>query len=153
MTPLEYCMAIVPICMISIMLAQRNHRTQFNDSCHQGGFTHDGTALEDPIPVQLSTDGLKTRILEQLNEEAVIGLDSLIQMLPEYSWNQVFSAVDQLPGQEELCCADIGMTIRCFLLHTRPKLLSLTRFWSGSAYTRTSFSLRLFHTSTNLFQC
>lgn len=55
-----------------------------------------GTVLEAPIPVQPSTDGLKTRILEQLNEEAVIGLDSLIQMLPEYSWNQIFSAVDQL---------------------------------------------------------
>ena len=52
--------------------------------------------LEAPIPVQLSTDGLKTRILEELNEEAVIGLDSLVQMLPEYSWNQIFSAVDQL---------------------------------------------------------
>ena len=52
--------------------------------------------LEASIPVQLSTDGLKTRILEELNEEAVIGLDSLVQMLPEYSWNQIFSAVDQL---------------------------------------------------------
>jgi hypothetical protein len=48
------------------------------------------------MPVQLSTNGLKTRILEQLNEEAVIGLDSLVQMLPEYSWNQIFYAVDQL---------------------------------------------------------
>ncbi len=55
-----------------------------------------GTVLEAPIPVQLSTDGLKMRILEQVNEESVIGLDSLVQMLPEYSWNQIFSAVDQL---------------------------------------------------------
>ena len=55
-----------------------------------------GTIFEVPIPVQLSTDGLKTRILERLNEEAVIGLDSLVQMLPEYSWNQIFYAVDQL---------------------------------------------------------
>jgi hypothetical protein len=55
-----------------------------------------GTVLEAPIPVQLSTDELKTRILEQLNEESVIGLDSLVQMLPEYSWNQIFYAVDQL---------------------------------------------------------
>jgi len=58
------------------------------------------TVLEAPIPVQLSTDGLKTRILEQLNEEAVIGLDSLVQMLPEYSWNQIFYAVDQLAQAE-----------------------------------------------------
>jgi len=55
-----------------------------------------GTVLEAPVSVQLSTDGLKTRILERLNEEAVIGLDSLVQMLPEYSWNQIFYAVDQL---------------------------------------------------------
>ena len=54
------------------------------------------TLLEAPIPVQLSTDGLKTRILEQLNEEAVIGLDSLVLMLPEYTWNQISYAVDQL---------------------------------------------------------
>jgi len=60
------------------------------------------TVLEAPIPVQLSTDGLKTRILEQLNEEAVIGLDSLVQMLPEYSWNQIFYAVDQLARAERI---------------------------------------------------
>ena len=55
-----------------------------------------GTVLEAPIPVELSTEGLKMRILEQLDEQAVIGLDSLVQMLPEYSWNQIFYAVDQL---------------------------------------------------------
>jgi len=55
-----------------------------------------GTILEAPIPVPLSTERLNRRILDQLNEEAVIGLDSLVQMLPEYSWNQIFHAVDQL---------------------------------------------------------
>jgi hypothetical protein len=55
-----------------------------------------GTVLEAPMPVQLSTEGLNRRILDYLNEEAVIGLDSLVQMLPEYSWNQIFYAVDQL---------------------------------------------------------
>jgi hypothetical protein len=55
-----------------------------------------GTVLEAPMPVQLSTEGLNRRILDHLNEEAVIGLDSLVQMLPEYSWNQIFYAVDQL---------------------------------------------------------
>ena len=42
------------------------------------------------------TDGLKAHILDRLEEEAVISLDALIQMLPQYSWNQIFSAVDQL---------------------------------------------------------
>jgi hypothetical protein len=32
-------------------------------------------------------ESLKCHILDRLAEEAVIGLDTLIQMLPEYSWN------------------------------------------------------------------
>ena len=55
-----------------------------------------GTVLEIPISPPLSIEGLEARILEQLNDEAVIGLDSLIQMLPEHSWNQIFHAVDRL---------------------------------------------------------
>ena len=55
-----------------------------------------GTVLEAPILTELSTDGLKSLILQRLNEESVIGLDALVDMLPEYSWNQVFHAVDQL---------------------------------------------------------
>jgi hypothetical protein len=54
------------------------------------------TVLELPVPAPVSIAGLETRILEQLNEEAVIGLDSLVQMLPEHSWNQIFHAVDRL---------------------------------------------------------
>ena len=59
-----------------------------------------GTVLEAPMPVPLSTERLNRRILDHLNEEAVIGLDSLVQMLPEYSWNQIFYAVDQGPGRK-----------------------------------------------------
>ena len=55
-----------------------------------------GTILEFPVKLPPSIDALETQILEQLNEEAVIGLDSLIQMLPEHSWNQIFHAVDRL---------------------------------------------------------
>jgi hypothetical protein len=54
------------------------------------------TVLELPVSLPASIDGLKTRILVQLNEEAVIGLDSLVQMLPEHTWNQIFHAVDEL---------------------------------------------------------
>jgi hypothetical protein len=54
-------------------------------------------ALKDPpLPAQIASDALQSRILERLNEEAVVGLDALIQMFPEYSWNQIFHAVDQL---------------------------------------------------------
>jgi hypothetical protein len=55
-----------------------------------------GTILEVPVKLPPSIDALEMQILEQLNEEAVIGLDSLIQMLPEHSWNQIFHAVDRL---------------------------------------------------------
>ena len=54
------------------------------------------TLLDNPRPAPLSVDELEARILAHLNEEAVIGLDALIELLPEYSWNQIFSAVDQL---------------------------------------------------------
>ena len=52
--------------------------------------------LETPLPVLLSREKLKAEILKRLHEEAVIGLDALIQTFPDYSWNQVFHAVDQL---------------------------------------------------------
>jgi len=54
------------------------------------------TLLEHPRPLPLSVDELEARILAHLNDETVIGLDALIEMLPEYSWNQIFHAVDQL---------------------------------------------------------
>ena len=55
-----------------------------------------GTVLEIHSPITLSTADLKAEIVGRLNEESVIGLDALIQLLPQYSWNQIFHAVDQL---------------------------------------------------------
>lgn len=52
--------------------------------------------LERPEIVVLSAERLKADILERLHEEAVIGLDALIETLPDYSWNQIFHAVDEL---------------------------------------------------------
>ena len=46
--------------------------------------------------IPISSDCLETSILQKLEEQAVIDLDVLIQLLPEYSWNQIFHAVDQL---------------------------------------------------------
>ena len=54
------------------------------------------TLLEGPRSLPLSSDELEGRILAHLNEEAVIGLDALIEMLPEFSWNRIFHAVDEL---------------------------------------------------------
>ena len=52
--------------------------------------------LERPQTTLLSTERLKADILERLHEEAVIGLDALVETLSDYSWNQVFHAVDDL---------------------------------------------------------
>ena len=42
------------------------------------------------------TDALTAAILDHLNEQSVIGLDSLIYLMPQYTWNQIFHCVDQL---------------------------------------------------------
>jgi len=42
------------------------------------------------------TDALTATILGHLNEQAVISLDALIWLMPQYTWNQIFRAVDQL---------------------------------------------------------
>ena len=42
------------------------------------------------------TDALTGTILDHLNEDKVISLDSLISLMPQYTWNQIFYAVDQL---------------------------------------------------------
>ena len=42
------------------------------------------------------SDALTTTILDHLNEQTVISLDTLICLMPQYSWNQIFHTVDQL---------------------------------------------------------
>jgi hypothetical protein len=44
----------------------------------------------------VTAESLNVHILAELEEQAVIGLDALVQALPDYSWNQIFHAVDQL---------------------------------------------------------
>jgi len=42
------------------------------------------------------TDILEGIILDHLSEQTVISLDSLISLMPQYTWNQIFYRVDQL---------------------------------------------------------
>ena len=42
------------------------------------------------------SDPLAALILEHLNEQTVISLDTLISLMPQYTWNQIFHRVDQL---------------------------------------------------------
>ncbi len=41
-------------------------------------------------------DRLAQDILERIEEQEVISLDGLVLLLPQYTWNQIFHAVDQL---------------------------------------------------------
>ena len=41
-------------------------------------------------------DALTAIILDHLNEQTVITLDSLVCLMPQYTWNQIFHRVDQL---------------------------------------------------------
>ncbi len=42
------------------------------------------------------TDALTETILDHLNEQTVINLDTLICLMPQYTWNRIFHTVDQL---------------------------------------------------------
>ncbi|MCX5727528.1 MAG: hypothetical protein NTZ28_01560 [Nitrospirae bacterium] len=53
----------------------------------------------DVHPVQRERphcDALTATILDHLNEQTVISLDTLICLMPQYTWNQIFHRVDQL---------------------------------------------------------
>jgi hypothetical protein len=42
------------------------------------------------------SDALTTAILDHLNEQTVISLDTLVCLMPQYTWNQIFHCVDRL---------------------------------------------------------
>jgi len=48
------------------------------------------------------TDTLTATILDHLNEQTVISLDSLVCRMPQYTWNQIFQAVDQLARSKKI---------------------------------------------------
>jgi len=52
--------------------------------------------LDAPAPGRIRTESIESVILGHLEEQAVIGLDALVILLPEYSWNQIFHTVDRL---------------------------------------------------------
>jgi len=52
--------------------------------------------LEMPVSHRIPTDSLESLILSHIDEQAVISLDTLVILLPNYSWSQIFHAVDRL---------------------------------------------------------
>ena len=47
-------------------------------------------------------DTITKTILDHLKEQTVISLDSLIALMPQYTWNQIFQAVDQLARSNKI---------------------------------------------------
>jgi hypothetical protein len=70
--------------------------------------------LERRKPLPITVDEVEARILALLSDETVIGLDALVEMMPEYSWNQVFHAVDQLARRRSIVLRRHGFEYTLF---------------------------------------
>jgi len=51
-----------------------------------------GSSVGTPYDI----DVLTATILDHLSEQTVISLDTLVCLMPQYTWNQIFHRVDQL---------------------------------------------------------
>ena len=58
--------------------------------------------IEASLPLSSQSDTLETDILDCINTEAVIGLDALTAFLPQYSWSQIFHAIDRLARSRKI---------------------------------------------------
>ena len=65
-------------------------------------------------PLPRTVDEVEARILAHLSDETVIGLDALVEMMPEYSWNQIFHAVDQLARRRSIVLRRHGFDYTLF---------------------------------------
>jgi hypothetical protein len=62
-------------------------------------------SAQDVHPVRCErpdTDALTATILDHVDEQTVISLDSLISLIPQYTWNQIFHRVDQLARSKKI---------------------------------------------------
>ncbi len=62
-------------------------------------------------------DPLAATILDHLDEQAVISLDSLICLMPQYTWNQIFHTVDQLARSNKIVLRRHGFDYTLFSVH------------------------------------
>jgi hypothetical protein len=56
-------------------------------------------------------------VLEHLDEQTVISLDSLISLMPQYGWNQIFQAVDGLARRGMIVLRRHGFEYTLFSTH------------------------------------
>ena len=68
-------------------------------------------------PEPQSEHPLTASILEHINEQAVIGLDTVVCLLPQYSWNQIFQAVDDLARRRLIVLRRHGFEYTLFSAH------------------------------------
>lgn len=47
-------------------------------------------------------DAVTATILDHVDEQTVISLDSLISLMPQYTWNQIFHRIDQLARSKKI---------------------------------------------------
>ncbi|BFU96376.1 MAG: protein of unknown function [Nitrospira sp.] len=52
--------------------------------------------LEPSVDASHHSDTLAWEILNRVEDESVVSLDSLVMSLPHYSWNQILITVDRL---------------------------------------------------------
>jgi hypothetical protein len=64
-----------------------------------------------------TTERLEEAILELVNEETMIGLDTLLTLMPQYSWNQIFHSVDRLARGGKLVLRRYGFGYSLFSAH------------------------------------
>ena len=73
--------------------------------------------LEAPSPSHMRGESLECIILAHLEEWTVIGLDTLVRLLPDYSWTQIFHAVDRLARRGGITLRRHGSEYTLFSTH------------------------------------
>jgi len=81
--------------------------------------TMSNTLSNSPSPVDLSDDNVALEILAQIDEQDVINLDTLIVLLPQYSWSQSFMQWTVWLAAARSCSAAIVSTIHSSPRNTR----------------------------------
>ena len=71
------------------------------------------TLLLDQKPIALRAPTLEQTILDRLEEETVVGLDELVEMLPNTPGTKSSTPWTSWRVSEKLCYVAIAMTTRC----------------------------------------
>lgn len=75
------------------------------------------SVLDAPAALERPAATLQKDILDHLDTEAVMTLDSLVSFLPQYGWNQIFEAVDTLARRRRIVLRRHGFEYTLFSLH------------------------------------